>query len=208
MSRWRLGIVLVAATAGAGIGGAAAQIAPPTPYAVVTPIPKTIPIIGGPTNPGPEPQLLIAVTANDAVGVHALLEGDASPDESDEYGRSALIYAVMSDNISIAQMLVSHGANVNSHDKLGKTALHWAAERGSDDMLRLLLDAKAMVEAQDLHGLTPLMDAAGNGRTDAVRLLLQYHADPKKDDYTGHDAVDWAANHAAIAQALKDAAVR
>ena len=68
--------------------------------------------------------------------------------------------------------------------------------------------AKAMVDAQNLQGLTPLMVAASNGRAEMVRLLLQYHADPRKYDYTGHDAVDWAANYAAIARALKGAAAR
>ena len=75
-------------------------------------------------------------------------------------------------------------------------------------MLRMLLDAKAMVDAQNAQGLTPLMVAASNGKVDAVRLLLKYHADPRKCDYAGHDAVDWAANHPTIAQALKVAAAR
>ncbi len=106
------------------------------------------------------------------------------------------------------QMLISDGANFNIHDKLGKTAMHWAAERGSSDMLRLMLDTAAMVDAQDLHGLTPLMGAARNGHVEAVRLLLQHHADPRKNDYAGHNAVDWAGDHAAIAKALNVAAAR
>jgi ankyrin repeat protein len=208
MSRFLLGAALMAATAIAGSGGADAQSGQPAPVSGVPPVPKTFSIIGGPLDPETAPQLLTAVVANDSARVHGLLAASESPDESDEYGRTALIYAVMFDNVSIGQMLVSQGANLNIHDQLGKTALHWAAERGSGDMLRLLLDAKAMVDAQDLHGLTPLMNAARDGRAEAVRVLLQYHADPRKYDYTGHDAVDWAANHAAIAQALKDAASR
>lgn len=208
MSRWLLGTTLGVAAAVAGIGGADAQTGPPLSIAAGVPtVPKTLSIIGGPLDPETSPQLLTAVAANDPDRVHGLLAANESPDESDEYGRTALIYAVMLDNFSIGEMLVSQGADVNIHDQLGKTALHWAAERGSSDMLRLLLDTKAVVEVQDVHGLTPLMDAARNGRVEAVRLLLQFHADPRKNDYTGHDAVDWATN-AAIAQALKDAAAR
>lgn len=206
VSRWLLGAALMAVTASSSIGSADAQLSPPTPFAPTAP--KAFPIIGGQSVPDTAPRLLFAVAANDSVGVQALLDANASPDESDEYGRTALTYAVMFNNVPIGQMLVSHGANLNIHDKLGKTTLHWAAERGSGDMLRLLLDAKAMVDAQDLQGVTPLMVAAGIGRTEAVRLLLQYHADPRKKDYTGRDAVDWAANHSAIVQALKVAAAR
>jgi ankyrin repeat protein len=196
----------MAVTASVGSGGAYAQFSPPTPYAPTAP--KTVPLIGGQPVPDTATHLLIAIAANDSIGVHALLAANVSPDESDEYGRTALIFAVMFDNVPIGQMLVSNGANLNFHDKLGKTALHWAAERGSSDMLRLLLDAKAMVDAQNAQGLTPLMVAASNGRAEAVRLLLKYDADPRKYDYTGHDAVDWAANHPTIAQALKVAAAR
>ena len=207
MSRWLLRAALVAATASAGIGGADAQSGSSTPFATVPAPPKSFPLIGQPV-PDTASYLLIAVAANDSVGVHALLAANTSPDESDEYGRTALIYAVMFDNVPIGQILVSDGANLNIHDKLGKTALHWAAERGSSEMLRLLIDAKATVDAQNLQGLTPLMVAASSGRAEMVRLLLQYHADPRKYDYTGHDAVDWAANYAAIARALKVAAAR
>jgi uncharacterized protein len=196
----------MALMASAGIGSADAQYSTPTPFAPT--VPKTYPIIGGDSVPDTAPHLLTAVAANDLVGAHALLAANVSPDESDDYGRTALIYAVMSDNVAIGQMLVSYGANLNIHDKLGRTALHWAAERGSSDMLHLLLDAKAMVDAQNAQGLTPLMVAASNGRAEAVQLLLQYHADPRKNDYTGHDAVDWAEKHPAIAQALKVAAAR
>jgi uncharacterized protein len=208
MPRLLLRATLMAAAAFAGIAGADAQSGQPAPVTGVTPIPKTFSIIGGPLDPETAPQLLTAVVANDSARVHGLLAANESPDESDEYGRTALIYAVMFNNVAIGQMLVSQGANLNIHDQLGKTALHWAAERGSGAMLRLLLDAKGMVDAQDLHGLTPLMNAARDGRAEAVRVLLQYHADPRKYDYTGHDAADWAGNHAAIAQTLRDAALR
>jgi ankyrin repeat protein len=208
MSRWPLWATLTAATVVASIGGADAQSGSATPFASAPTIPQTIPLIGGVPVPDTAPHLLIAIAANDALGAHALLAANTSPDEIDEYGRTALIYAVIFDNVAIGQMLISHGANFNLHDKLGKTAMHWAAERGSSDMLHLLLDTKAMVDAQDLHGLTPLMGAARNGHVEAVRLLLQYHADPRKNDYTGHDAIDWAGNHAAITKALNVAAAR
>ena len=76
------------------------------------------------------------------------------------------------------------------------------------NVLRVLLQANALVDVQTREGLTPLMLAAKNGRTDAVRRLLQYHADPRKNDYTGRDAVSWAANRVTIVDALKSADAR
>lgn len=195
-------------TASAGITGAAAQSNSPTPFSTVPTAPKTLPLIGGKPVPDTAPHLLSAVAANDSSGVHALLAANVSPDESDEYGRTALVYAVMFDNAPIGQMLVDYGAKLDIRDKLGDTALYWAAARGNSDMLRLLLNAKATVDAPNRQGITPLMVAARNGRTEAVRLLLHYHADPRKNDYTGRDAVDWAENNAAIAQVLRIAAAR
>jgi uncharacterized protein len=208
MSRWLLRAALIAAMASAGIGGADAQSGSSTPYSSIPTPPGSIPIIGGAPVPDDVAHLLYAIATNDAIGAHGLLAAHTSPDESDEYGRTALIYAVMFDNVPIAQALISYGATLNIHDKLGKTALHWAAQRGSIDMLRVLLAANATVDAQNQQGLTPLMIAATVGRADLVRLLLQYHADPLKRDYTGRDAIDWSESHAAIAQTLKVAAAR
>jgi ankyrin repeat protein len=202
MSRWLYRAALVALMVSLGIASADAQSGPPTPFSTTPSAPKTFPLIGGQPLPDNAPHLLMAVAAKDSVGVATLLDAGTSPDEADEYGRTALIYAVMVDSLPLGQMLVNHGANLNIHDKLGKTALHWAVERGSIDMMRLLLGAKAMVDAQNQQGITPLMVAASKGRAEAVRLLMQFHADPRKNDYTGRDAVDWA-NNAAIVRALK-----
>ena len=152
---------------------------------------------------------MLAIVANDTVGVHALLAANTSPDESDEYGRTALIYAVMFDNVPVGQMLVGDGANLNIRDKLGKTAL--ALGRGTRQTATCCAccwTPRPRSTHKIWQGLTPLMIAASNGKAEAVRLLLQYHADPRINDYTGHDAVDWAVKHPAIAQALKVAAAR
>jgi ankyrin repeat protein len=69
-----------------------------------------------------------------------------------------------------------------------------------------LLAAKVTVDAQNAQGLTPLMLAASKSRVAAARLLLQFHADPKKEDYTGRDATDWAGGNAMLKQSLKTAA--
>jgi len=211
LSRWQQGIALVVLLLCAGMEPASAQnVSASTPFDSTPNIPKTFPLIGGPTG-GPSDdtlRLVTAAAANDALAVNGLLDAQVSPNEAEEYGRTPLIYAAMNNNAEIAQALVTRGANVDVRDHLGKTALHWAAERSAIAVMRVLLQAKASVDVQSRQGLTPLMLAASNGQTEAVRLLLQYHANPKISDYAGHDALSWAGNHAPIVQALRVAETR
>lgn len=206
---WLRGAALIACVVMASTVPGRAENSVATPFANVPQAPRTFPIVGNPSSSsqGSLP-LVTAAAANNAAEVSGLLDARVSPDETEVYGRTALIYAAMNDNPEMAQALVAHGAKVDLHDNLGKTALHWAAERGSMNVLRVLLQANAQVDVQTREGLTPLMLAAKNGRTDAVRRLLQYHADPRKNDYTGRDAVSWAENRVTIVDALKSADAR
>ena len=208
MFRWLQGATLVALAIAACIGRTDAQTSSATLFSRIPTAPKTFPLMGTAPPSDDAPQLVIAASANDAAAVIGLLDAQTSPDEVEEYGRTALIYSAINNNAEIAQTLVNRGATLDIRDNLGKTALHWTAERGSINVLRVLLQAKATVDVRNRQGLTPLMLAASNGHAEAVRLLLQYHADPRKNDYTGRDAVSWAMNHAAIVQALKAAEAR
>jgi ankyrin repeat protein len=179
-----------------------AQTPPPTPLAGVPQVPKTLPLFGTQS----VGSVATAAAADKIDDVTLFLAEHASPDAPDENGRTALIYSAINNNPDIAQILLTRGAQIDLRDRLGKTALHWAAERGSLDVMRVLLTAKASVDSQSAQGLTPLMLAASNGHTAAVRLLMQYHADPAKEDYTGRDASDWAANNPVIRDTLKPVA--
>src|SRR5579885_2301457 len=205
---WLQGAALTVLVMGALVAHANAQKSSATPLITIPEPPKTFPIIGNGAASDPAVPLVTAAAANDVSGVRGLLDARIIPDEVEAYGRTPLIYAAMNDNADIAQMLVSRGARLDLRDKLGKTALHWAAERDSLKVMRVLLQAGATVDVQNQQGVTPLMLASVNGHTDAVRLLLQYHADPRKNDYTGHDALSWAAKHATIVRALTVAANR
>jgi uncharacterized protein len=205
--RWLEGVALVAVLICAGTVRAEAQMNSATPFDSTPDPHKTFPLIGGSTGGVPEDslQVVTAAAANDANAVNAALDEQVSPDETESYGRTALIYAAMNNNSEIAQTLVTRGAKVDVRDNLGQTALHWAAERGSINVMRVLLQSNAAVDAQNRQGLTPLMLAASSGQLDAVRLLLKYHANPNVSDYSGRDAISWAANHAAIVAALNTA---
>jgi uncharacterized protein len=148
-----------------------------------------------------------AAQKNDAEQVLRLVGTKTNPDQTDDQGRTGLIYAAMNGNMRIAAILIRAGAKLNLTDPLGDTPLHWAVERDQPEVARLLLDAGAAVDPENRDGLTPLMFAARAGNLELVRLLLAKGADPTKTDYTGRDAAGWAqgGRGAAVVQALNRA---
>jgi uncharacterized protein len=146
----------------------------------------------------------LAAERNDTGLVQTLLlRGGSDPDGVDSAtGRTALDYAVSFNNVAMLNLLLDHGAHVNAHDGDGDTALHWAAELGNLSMMKLLIADRAAVDTANHQGITPLMLAASHVRPRAVQLLIASGADPKKQDYTGRDAADWAAGNPSVLQAL------
>jgi len=123
---------------------------------------------------------------------YILRRGD-KPNFLDGLGRPPLSYAAANGNVAIIRMLLDGGARVDMRDQFGATPLHWAAQAGRTDAVRVLLQAKAPVDPANKQGITPLMMAAEANRGDTVRVLLEAGADPLKQDFTGRDAISWAA---------------
>lgn len=59
----------------------------------------------------------------------------------DDDGRTALMYAVESENLAVVKALVDKGADVNVRDNCGRTALMLAAQRGDEAMVNVLIGA-------------------------------------------------------------------
>lgn len=133
------------------------------------------------------------------------LQNKNDPNSSDDNGETALDYAAQFADARMANALIFYGADVNARDPFGNTALHWAAQRGAIDVIQLLLTAKSVVDAQNKQGVTPLMMAAKSGQAAASRLLLKSGADPKKQDFTGRDAIGWADGKPAVLAILRSA---
>jgi uncharacterized protein len=145
-----------------------------------------------------------AASHNDLEQVAALLKaGDRDPDARESStGQTALGYAALFDNITMAKLLLENGAHIDTADRLGNTALHYAARRGTIDFMRFLIANKAVIDLANRQGTTPLMTAAGQGKTAAVRLLIASGADPRKQDFTGRDAFGWSVGNPAVQQVL------
>jgi ankyrin repeat protein len=108
---------------------------------------------------------LVAVSDNPKL-VRTLLDKGADANVVDPTGRTALMYAAVSDELPVEQikMLLDKGANVNA--QLKKQQPYRAKlDRGNDTMLTT--------------GTTPLLRAAKAADIPAMRLLLAKGADPK-----------------------------
>lgn len=146
-----------------------------------------------------------AAMSNKIEDVKVFLAKGINPDFADSTGRTALSYASAQGYADIAKLLLDAGASPDIKDKSGNTSLHWAADGGRLEVLKMLLAAHATVDAQNKQGLTPLMLAADRGRVAVVRALLDAGADPKKQDFTGRDALGWSASQPAVKRLLQDA---
>ena len=77
-------------------------------------------------------------------------------------------------------------------------------------MAQLLLDVGAAVDPENKNGMTPLMIAASRGNAAIVQALLAKGANVRKADFTGRDALGWAAesHRPVIVQMLQRAAAK
>lgn len=146
-----------------------------------------------------------AAAQNKTEDVAGMLRRGDNPNFTDSAGRTPLGYAAAFGNAAMLKALLESGARVDYRDNFGRTALHWAAEGGQAESIRLLVAAKAPVDATARQGITPLMLAAGGNKSDAVKALLAGGADPKKQDFTGRDALGWAAGKPAALRVLQAA---
>jgi uncharacterized protein len=147
------------------------------------------------------------VARHDVAHLRQLLASGSSPNQTDEQERTGLHIAAMNGYIHIAAILIKAKAKLDPVDKLGNTPLHYAAERGHPEILKLLLDLGVPVDPENRSGMTPLMIAARHGNLEIVRALLAKGANPAKTDFTGRDAIGWAAEsrRPAVVEALKRA---
>jgi ankyrin repeat protein len=142
---------------------------------------QTEPRIAKLRGPGGTTPLMSAALYGDAESVRLLLEAGADPNNPNEVGATALMWAV--DDLDKSRLLIRSGADVNSRSENGRTPLLIAATRpGSYDVVKLLLDHKAnpsQVVNTYKGPMTPLRLAAEAGDEALLRLLLDRGADPK-----------------------------
>jgi ankyrin repeat protein len=112
----------------------------------------------------------------------------------DEFGRTQLHYAALSDDVPGVLAALAAGADPDARDSQGWTPLHFAAQEGALTAARALLDHGAAVDAGNVHGNTPLHEAVFNsrGRGDVIELLRERGADPWHANESGQTPVGLA----------------
>lgn len=151
-----------------------------------------------------------AAAQNNPLRVRELVSTDRSPNDTSDDGRTALHYAAINGNLQIAAIVLKAGAWLNVKDKQGNAPLHYAAEFDRTEFVELVGDLGATIDIEDKQGATPLMMAAKRGNVAVARVLLKKGANPRKTDFTGHDAVSWASESRkpAVLQLLQQAAAK
>ena len=170
---------------------------------------------------GSDYRLVVEESQHESVGA-LLLDRGADVTQSDQYGMTALHYAVEMNKPSLLRALLKRDADPNAQltqglpfrrgDYVGREAYDgaspfWLAARlGNVEMMRELLDAGADPELRQAWGVTPTMVAAGVTQTDsrianeekliqALELLvLEIKTDIHSVDRSGQTAVHGAAN--------------
>ena len=131
----------------------------------------------------PEVSVADAARSGDRAAVTALLARGADVNAAQGDGMTALHWAALQGDTSLAQVLIKAGANVKAATRLNATQpLLLAAENGSTAVVRALLGAGADANAADSNGTTALMLAAAAGDPEGVRLLVQRGADVNARD--------------------------
>jgi ankyrin repeat protein len=149
-------------------------------------------------NPYPDmtPLMIAAYNNHDNI-VQTLLKNRVDIDYVNEFGATALLYAIGQKNIGISSMLLEAGAQVNlsgiykSYANISPLSL--AAFNGLDDLISPLLIAKADINFQMKDGRTALIWASIGGNTGVIDKLLNFNADINIQDVDGKTALIHAA---------------
>jgi len=117
--------------------------------------------------------LMYASLYGNANAVRLLIARGADPNDRNDAGATALLWAV--DDPERTRLLLEAGADANALSEDGRSPLQLAAARfGSGDVVKLLLDRGATLEGQAV-----VTRAAAAGDAEVMRLLLGRGAEPR-----------------------------
>ena len=104
--------------------------------------------------------------------VKELISAGADPDLSDNYGRTALMFAVAEENADCVQELLAASTNISIRGQKQSTAFIYAAARGNVNIVKALISAGV-----DVDGTTTLIVAVDKGHTDCAQELTAVDVD-------------------------------
>jgi ankyrin repeat protein len=127
--------------------------------------------------------------------VKELLEQGVNADEPDEYGNTALHYAISEGHFAVINLLLKHVAKLDLKDNDGFTPLHRAAARNYQLIVGKLLEKGAEIIG-DEDGNTPLHCAASENNLELVQTILENYQGTK-DIVNEVNNFGWSIMHSA-----------
>ncbi len=121
-------------------------------------------------------RLVEAAQNGDRAAIVSLLAQHAAVNTTSADGTTALHWAVRSDDLESAELLIRAGADVHARNRRGVAPLDLACQNGSAAMIEKLLAAGADPNAAGSDGQTPLMIAARTGNPETLTVLLNHGA--------------------------------
>lgn len=116
-------------------------------------------------------QLIEASRNNDLAAVEFMVNSYSDLETRDNFGNTALIYAVKNHNRKMARLLLLHGADPNAKNLNGDRPLHFAAVADSKKLVADLLAYDADPKGCNNYGLRPAMIATVYGNKSLLSLL-------------------------------------
>ncbi len=126
----------------------------------------------------------LSLAIYDPAVMQLLLEKSFDVNYQNEFGKTALYYAIEGDNTEVINLLLEHGANINAkynYDEnaevdcglagLQRTPLMHAAQHASREVMDLLIESGADLTAVDSRGWTMVDYAKNNDRDDIAAYL-------------------------------------
>ncbi|XP_053575365.1 ankyrin repeat domain-containing protein 39 [Bombina bombina] len=107
--------------------------------------------------------------------VRSLIRKGTDPNQTDNFGYTALHYSSRHGHVPVCRFLLENGADSNSQTHGGSTALHRAAYCGHLEVVKLLLEFGADPARTDSDRRTALHKAAEGGQRNMYHFLLHHY---------------------------------
>ena len=133
-----------------------------------------------------------AINDNDILIVQSLLNSKISLKLLND--ENVLCFALISNRIEIAQLLLNYGVDINARNIDNWTALMFISAYGTVECLNLLLLNGADINTQCKENKTALIHATIKNRQEHISLLLSYGADVNIYDKYDKTALDYTCN--------------
>ncbi|XP_062523709.1 ankyrin-3-like isoform X3 [Corticium candelabrum] len=138
--------------------------------------------------------------------VELLLRSGSDVNKTNDWGKTALMWAAIIGNENIFDLLIEHHSDVLKKSKSGVTAIHYAAWNNHVTIIQKLLSLGVAVDINDNDGCTPLWLATHGGHVSCVEFLLNHGASPHHQSQNGSPLdVAKQRGHIDVAQMMEEA---